>query len=86
MGQARTAAHAGRRGPARLLPGRPSGTAGRPRAGTHLDDGDGAPRDELVPAVADATGASESEVEDAIQGLLMSGQCYEPDDDRFKPI
>ncbi|WP_254544325.1 RPA family protein [Halomarina pelagica] len=51
-----------------------------------LDDGDGAPRDELIGRVADATGAGGDEVEDAIQDALMSGQCYEPSDDRLKPI
>ncbi|MFC7154699.1 RPA family protein [Halomarina halobia] len=51
-----------------------------------LDDGDGAPREELIGRVADATGAGEDEIEDAIQDALMSGQCYEPSDDRLKPI
>ena len=51
-----------------------------------LDDGDGAPRDELVVRVVDRTGASEEEVGDAIQDALMSGQCYEPEDGRLKPI
>ncbi|MFC6835679.1 hypothetical protein [Halomarina ordinaria] len=51
-----------------------------------LDDGDGAPRDDLVAQVADATAASPDEVEDAIQDALMSGQCYEPSDGRLKPI
>jgi hypothetical protein len=51
-----------------------------------LDDGDGADRDALVARVTDRTGASADEVDDAIQELLMSGQCYEPDDGLLKPI
>jgi RPA family protein len=51
-----------------------------------LDDGDGADRDALVARVTDRTGASADEVDDAIQDLLMSGQCYEPDDGLLKPI
>ncbi|WP_436346908.1 hypothetical protein [Natronorubrum sp. FCH18a] len=51
-----------------------------------LDDGDGADRSTLVETVADDTGASEDEVEDAIQDALMGGQCYEPDDETLKPI
>jgi len=51
-----------------------------------LDDGDGAPRDDLVARVTDRTGADETAVEDAIQDALMSGQCYEPEDGRLKPI
>ncbi len=51
-----------------------------------MDDGDGADRADLVAAVADATGADVDAVEDAIQDALMSGQCYEPADDRLKPI
>jgi len=51
-----------------------------------LDDGDGADRDALVARVTDRTGASADEVDDAIQDLLMSGQCYEPDDGLLKAI
>ncbi|RNJ26867.1 hypothetical protein [Halosegnis longus] len=51
-----------------------------------LDDGDGADHDELVATVTDRTGASEAEVEDAIDDALMSGQCYEPADGKLKPI
>ncbi|RKD97711.1 hypothetical protein [Halopiger aswanensis] len=51
-----------------------------------LDDGDGADRSELVETVAADTGASEDEVEDAIQDALMGGQCYEPNDETLKPI
>lgn len=51
-----------------------------------LDDGDGADRHDLVEAVVDATGASQEAVDDAIQDALMSGTCYEPTEDRLKPI
>ncbi len=51
-----------------------------------LDDGDGAERRALVDAVLEASGASEDEVDDAIQDALMSGTCYEPTEDRLKPI
>ena len=51
-----------------------------------LDDGDGADREALVEAVVDATGADAEGVSDAIQDALMSGQCYEPGEDRLKPI
>jgi hypothetical protein len=51
-----------------------------------LDDGDGAPREELVARVADRAGTDADAVDDAIQDALMSGQCYEPEDGRLKPI
>ncbi|PSQ31682.1 hypothetical protein BRD16_01875 [Halobacteriales archaeon SW_6_65_46] len=51
-----------------------------------LDDGDGADHDELVATVAEQTGATPDEVEAAVQDALMSGQCYEPADGKFKPI
>jgi hypothetical protein len=51
-----------------------------------LDDGDGADREALVAQVRDETGASADDVADAIQDALMSGQCYEPEDGRLKPI
>ena len=51
-----------------------------------LDDGDGAEHDAVVDRVVDRTGASADEVAEAIQDALMSGQCYEPDDDLLKPI
>ncbi|MGQ3410718.1 hypothetical protein ACT4ML_00445 [Natrinema sp. LN54] len=51
-----------------------------------LDDGDGADRTALIEAVADDTGVSAAEVEDAIQDALMGGQCYEPDDETLKAI
>jgi len=51
-----------------------------------LDDGSGAPREELVAAVTEATGADEAAVDEAIEDALMSGRCYEPDDDRYASI
>ncbi len=51
-----------------------------------LDDGSGADRDELIETVAADTGASEDDVENAIQDALMGGQCYEPDDETLKAI
>ncbi len=51
-----------------------------------LDDGDGADRAELIETVVDQTGADAGAVEDAIQDALMGGQCYEPGDDKLKPI
>jgi len=51
-----------------------------------LDDGDGASRDELVERVAAEADVEADEVDNAIQDALMSGQCYEPEDGRLKPI
>jgi len=51
-----------------------------------LDDGDGANRTTVIETVADDTGVSPDEVEDAIQDALMGGQCYEPDDETLKAI
>ncbi|PSP97561.1 hypothetical protein BRC89_11210 [Halobacteriales archaeon QS_4_70_19] len=51
-----------------------------------LDDGDGAPTDEVIDQVVDRTGASADEVDAAVQDALMGGQCYEPEDGRLKPI
>jgi hypothetical protein len=51
-----------------------------------LDDGDGADREAVIEAVVDGTGADREAVEDAIQEALMGGQCYEPGEDRLKPI
>jgi RPA family protein len=51
-----------------------------------LDDGDGAPRDEVVTAAADDLDADEGEIEEAIQSALMSGRCYESGDDHLKAI
>jgi RPA family protein len=51
-----------------------------------LDDGDGAPRDEVVAAVIEDHGADPGAVTDAIEDALMSGKCYEPSEDRLKAI
>jgi len=51
-----------------------------------LDEGEGADRDALVEAVTAETGADAGAVDDAIDDALMSGQCYEPSEDRLKPI
>ena len=51
-----------------------------------LDGGDGVGRDALIEAAADAHGADPEAVDGAIQDALMSGRCYEPDDDTLKPI
>jgi len=51
-----------------------------------LDDGDGAPRDEVVTSAADDLDADEGEIEEAIQSALMSGRCYESGDDHLKAI
>jgi len=51
-----------------------------------LDEGDGAGRDAVVAAVTERTGANADAVDEAIQDALMDGRCYEPEDDRYKPI
>jgi hypothetical protein len=51
-----------------------------------LDDGDGAPREEVVATAADERDVDGGEVEDAIQDALMSGRCYESGDDHLKAI
>ena len=51
-----------------------------------LDDGDGAPRDELVATATEEFGATAEAVEEAVRNALMGGQCYEPDDDTLKRI
>jgi|AntRauMinimDraft_4_1070384.scaffolds.fasta_scaffold00025_98 RPA family protein len=51
-----------------------------------LDDGDGAPRDDVVTTAADDLDADEGEIEEAIQSALMSGRCYESGDDHLKAI
>jgi len=51
-----------------------------------LDDGSGADRDALIGTATERFGVDEDDVEDAIQGALMDGQCYEPDDETLKPI
>jgi len=51
-----------------------------------LDDGTGADREELLDTATERFGVEEAAVEDAIQGALMDGQCYEPDDATLQPI
>ena len=51
-----------------------------------LDDGDGAPLDELVESVGAETGADAEAVEAAIQDALMGGRCFESGDERYTAI
>ena len=51
-----------------------------------LDDGDGAPLDELVETVGAETGADAEAVEAAIQDALMGGRCFESGEDRYTAI
>jgi RPA family protein len=51
-----------------------------------LDDGTGAERDAVLEAAGERHGLSTAEAEEAIQGALMDGKCYEPDDGSVKPI
>lgn len=51
-----------------------------------LDDGDGADRESVIDTVVDDHDADPEAVEDAIQDALMDGRCYEPTEDRLKPI
>ncbi|NHX36040.1 MULTISPECIES: RPA family protein [Halolamina] len=51
-----------------------------------LDDGDGADREAVVERVVEEHGADPDAVDDAIQGAMMSGKCYEPNDGTLKAI
>jgi len=51
-----------------------------------LNDGDGADRAALVEAVTDEHGVGADDVAEAIQDALMSGRCFEPDDETLMPI
>jgi RPA family protein len=51
-----------------------------------LDDGSGADRDAVEREVQERHGLTAAEIEDAIQGALMDGKCYEPDERSLKPI
>ncbi len=51
-----------------------------------LDDGEGADRGVLVETITDERGATEADVEEAIQEALMGGRCYEPSDGTLKSI
>lgn len=49
-------------------------------------DGDGVTRTTVIETVAAETGVSETAVKEAIEEALLSGRCYEPSEDRLKPI
>ncbi len=51
-----------------------------------LDDGRGADRQQLIEAVRSETGAPTETIEEAIDDALLSGRCFEPADNRIKPI
>ncbi|MDL5360850.1 RPA family protein [Halalkalicoccus sp. NIPERK01] len=51
-----------------------------------LADGDGADREAVVDRVANEAGVAPEAVDDAIESALLSGRCYEPQDDVLKPI
>ncbi len=53
---------------------------------TELDDGAGADRAAVVREAGERHGLDEAAVEEAIQGALMDGKCYEPDEQSLKPI
>jgi len=51
-----------------------------------LDDGNGVDRAAVVTESRERHGLTDEEVTDAIQGALMDGRCYEPDESSLKPI
>lgn len=51
-----------------------------------LDNGSGADRAAVIETMADRHGLAVEETEETIQAALMSGRCYEPDDESLKPI
>ncbi|MEM4780497.1 MAG: hypothetical protein QXG03_02890 [Halalkalicoccus sp.] len=51
-----------------------------------LADGDGADREAVIERVASEAGVAPEAVDDAIESALLSGRCYEPQDDVLKPI
>ncbi|MFB6146954.1 MAG: hypothetical protein ABEJ08_04635 [Halobacteriaceae archaeon] len=51
-----------------------------------LDDGSGVDADALSAAIRDDYDVTPGDVEEAIQGALMSGRCYESGDDELTPI
>jgi RPA family protein len=53
---------------------------------TALDESDGAEREAVIERVVDEHGLTPEAAADGIQSALMSGECYEPDDDTLKPI
>ena len=53
---------------------------------SELDDGSGASRETVQEEAADRYGADISAIDEAIEGALMSGKCYEPGEGALKPI
>ncbi|EMA42141.1 hypothetical protein C448_11441 [Halococcus morrhuae DSM 1307] len=51
-----------------------------------LNEGDGVDREAVVEHAVAEYGLTPEAADDGIQEALMSGECYEPDDDRLKPI
>ncbi|ADJ15267.1 hypothetical protein [Halalkalicoccus jeotgali] len=51
-----------------------------------LADGDGADREQVIERVANEAGVGPETVDEAIDSALLSGRCYEPQDDVLKPI
>lgn len=51
-----------------------------------LDDGDGADRDAVVERAVEEFGLEAGTADDAIEDAMMSGQAYEPDEGKIKPI
>ena len=49
-------------------------------------DADGIERDALLDHVSEEYGASEADIEAAIQDALLGGRCFESGEDRLKPI
>ncbi|MCL7418318.1 MAG: hypothetical protein M8354_10835, partial [Halalkalicoccus sp.] len=51
-----------------------------------LAEDDGADREEVIERVASEAGVDPEAVDEAIESALLSGRCYEPQDDVLKPI
>jgi RPA family protein len=51
-----------------------------------LDSGSGADRAAVLDETQERHGLTEEEAEEAVQGALMDGKCYEPDESSLKPI
>lgn len=51
-----------------------------------LNEGDGVEREMLLAAVVQEYDVTPADVEDALDGALMAGRCYESGEDTFKPI
>lgn len=50
------------------------------------DNSDGARRNEVYSAAADKFALTEEETEEIVTNLMMSGRCYEPDDEYLKTL